>query len=106
MAYNEKREHARNLIVTEVEVNQDSANPGGVLLNMSPRGAAVLYSHDADQSSEMIVVGQDLLLKDKGGLKMPGTVSRVFKEGFATQFKSSIPVIREDLLVRVTRSLN
>jgi hypothetical protein len=89
MRYKEKRQHQRNLVTTEVAVNDGTPYRGGVLFDMSVGGAAITYPSINSPSSEPITVGQFMVLTLNDRAKMPGRVARVFENGFAAEFDFS-----------------
>ena len=85
------RRHQRDLVETEMTVNDGHPYGGGILHDMSVGGAAVMYPEDAAPTSEPVVPGQVLFLNLPGLAKMPARVARIFDGGFAARFDFSIP---------------
>ncbi len=92
MTNEDMRKHQRNLVVTEVTINDGSPYRGGKLYDMSVGGASVMYSNEISPTSDPIEIGQVLLLEFQGKTVMPARVARTFDGGFATKFDFSIPV--------------
>ena len=92
----EVRRHQRDLVETEMTVNDGHPYAGGRLHDMSVGGAAVMYPEDTVPTGEPVVPGQILFLNLPGVAKMPARVARVFDGGYAAKFDFSIPKSPKD----------
>jgi len=90
MSVIDMRKYKRNLVQTEVIVNDGVPYRGGMLRELSRGGALVIYPVGVPPEGEPLVVGQELLLSLAGKAKMPSRVVRVFDEGFASKFDFSL----------------
>jgi len=80
------RTHQRNLVQTEIDVNDGKPYRGGLLHDLSVGGAAVTYPPEASPTGEPLEVGQTLVLSFAGKTGMPTRIVRIFDGGFAGKF--------------------
>lgn len=79
------RENARRKVDQQVDVNYGASNRGGLLRDISRRGASVLYLDGEEPVDDVLSMG-DLVHLKFGTATLPSKIVRMFENGFAVEF--------------------
>jgi hypothetical protein len=88
----EARFFERRRLSKIVAVNQGVPNRGGVLMDLSLGGAAIVYPEDLEADDQPLKVGEVLAVDLGGSTPIPSRLVRVFDGGFAIKFDFSLDV--------------
>jgi len=83
----DSRKFKRRRLTKYVAANQGVPNRGGILLDLSPGGAAIIYPEDLQADGRPLKLGEVLAVNLGGSTTMPSRVVRVFDGGFAIEFE-------------------
>ena len=86
----ETRNFERRRLSKIIAVNQGTPNRGGILLDLSLGGAAIVYPDDIEVDDSPLKIGEVLPLNLGGSTLLPSRLVRIFDGGFAIKFDFSL----------------